>query len=300
MGVDEILLPRAGPAELDARLRLLVGRHAAGSEPKRPDTIILGELIIEEQTFTVTLQSHPVQLTFKEFELLKYLAQHPGQVFTASNCSNLSGATTFSAVHGVDVHIRGLRAKLGVENATLIGTVRNVGYKATQPARGQSPAGRSAGSELSHQRPVDAISTPDETPGAPGQDTTASAAAAPDPAMPNREPRSSSRCSQQMTRGAYDSSQHPHPGNCAAFEMPQTHSCPTLRRQRRRIRSSTNHHECGEVTALVPAMTYLVGVVASGDECDIAFWIECEVRRSLQRGVTSQAAKQPVASTVSP
>ena len=81
-----------------------------------------------------------LDLTFKEFELLKYLAQHPGRVFTrAQLLQEVWGYDYFGGTRTVDVHVRRLRAKLGPEHETLIGTVRNVGYRFVVPAR-RTPA----------------------------------------------------------------------------------------------------------------------------------------------------------------
>ena len=71
-----------------------------------------------------------LDLTFKEFELLKFLAQHPGRVFTRAHLlQEVWGYDYFGGTRTVDVHVRRLRAKLGPEHEALIGTVRNVGYR---------------------------------------------------------------------------------------------------------------------------------------------------------------------------
>ena len=83
-----------------------------------------------------------LDLTFKEFELLKYLAQHPGRVFTRDQLlQEVWGYDYFGGTRTVDVHVRRLRAKLGTDNEALIGTVRNVGYRFVLPPRdtGQGP-----------------------------------------------------------------------------------------------------------------------------------------------------------------
>jgi DNA-binding response OmpR family regulator len=99
----------------------------------------LGELVIDEGTYTARLRGRPLDLTYKEFELLKYLAQHAGRVFTrAQLLQEVWGYDFFGGTRTVDVHVRRLRAKLGPEYEALIGTVRNVGYKAVRPARGRS------------------------------------------------------------------------------------------------------------------------------------------------------------------
>lgn len=140
-GVDEILLPGTGPAEIDARLRLLVGRRGGMANQENHGKISLGDLMIDEGTYTARLRGKPLDLTYKEFELLKYLAQHAGRVFTrAQLLQEVWGYDFFGGTRTVDVHVRRLRAKLGPEYESLIGTVRNVGYKAVRPARGKAAA----------------------------------------------------------------------------------------------------------------------------------------------------------------
>src|ERR671916_2200582 len=135
-GSDEILLPTAGPAEVDARLRLLVARRAAEPGAGPSGALVLGELVIDEATYTARLKGRPLDLTYKEFELLKYLAQHAGRVFTrAQLLQEVWGYDFFGGTRTVDVHVRRLRAKLGAEHEQMIGTVRNVGYKFVRPTR---------------------------------------------------------------------------------------------------------------------------------------------------------------------
>ncbi len=136
-GLDDILLPGAGPAEIDARLRLVARRTPKGGE----GIIRFGELLIDTTTYTVQLRGRPIPLTFKEFELLKYLAQHAGRVFTrAQLLHEVWGYDFFGGTRTVDVHVRRLRAKLGTEYQSVIGTVRCVGYKALRPPRARSSA----------------------------------------------------------------------------------------------------------------------------------------------------------------
>ena len=133
--IDDILLPGAGPAEIDARLRLL--RPRPGADPAASGALLLGELMIDEATYTARLRGRALELTYKEFELLKYLAQHAGRVFTrAQLLQEVWGYDFFGGTRTVDVHVRRLRAKLGPEHEQLIGTVRNVGYKFVRPSRG--------------------------------------------------------------------------------------------------------------------------------------------------------------------
>ncbi|MBO0816752.1 MAG: response regulator transcription factor [Actinobacteria bacterium] len=128
-GADDVLLCSAGPAEFEARLRLAIGRRASAL-PTAPDEIRSGELSIDEATYTARLRGRVLDLTFKEFELLKFLAQHPGRVFTRAHLlQEVWGYDYFGGTRTVDVHVRRLRAKLGAEHESLIGTVRNVGYR---------------------------------------------------------------------------------------------------------------------------------------------------------------------------
>jgi DNA-binding response OmpR family regulator len=125
-GADDVILHTASPGEVDARLRLAIGRMV----PVASGEIRSGDLLIDETTYTVRLRGHVLDLTFKEFELLKFLAQHPGRVFTRSQLlQEVWGYDYFGGTRTVDVHVRRLRAKLGAEHEILIGTVRNVGYR---------------------------------------------------------------------------------------------------------------------------------------------------------------------------
>jgi DNA-binding response OmpR family regulator len=128
-GADDVVLHTAGPAEVEARLRLAIGRQATAA-PAAPGEIRSGDLSIDEATYTARLRARVLDLTFKEFELLKFLAQHPGRVFTRAHLlQEVWGYDYFGGTRTVDVHVRRLRAKLGPEHEALIGTVRNVGYR---------------------------------------------------------------------------------------------------------------------------------------------------------------------------
>jgi len=134
-GLDDVLLDTAGPAEVEARLRLALGRAEIAAAPaERSGEIRSGDLSIDEATYQAKVGNEPLDLTFKEFELLKYLAQHPGRVFTrAQLLQEVWGYDYFGGTRTVDVHVRRLRAKLGPDREGLIGTVRNVGYKFVAP-----------------------------------------------------------------------------------------------------------------------------------------------------------------------
>src|SRR5690349_13424448 len=127
---DDVILNTAGPAEVEARLRLATGRRALRAAADAPDEIRSGDLAIDEATYSARLRGRMLDLTFKEFELLKFLAQHPGRVFTRAHLlQEVWGYDYFGGTRTVDVHVRRLRAKLGAEHESLIGTVRNVGYR---------------------------------------------------------------------------------------------------------------------------------------------------------------------------
>jgi DNA-binding winged helix-turn-helix (wHTH) protein len=125
-----------------------VARRAIRQIPREPEAVVpalvvpiffyvlnVGALSIDETTYSARLESRPLDLTYKEFELLKFLAQHPGRVFSRSHLvQEVWGYDYFGGTRTVDVHVRRLRAKLGPEHEALIGTVRNVGYKFVRPA----------------------------------------------------------------------------------------------------------------------------------------------------------------------
>ena len=136
-GISDVMLDTAGPAEVDARIRIVLGKQAASDLHNDPHSgeIRSGDVSIDESTYTARLKSEVLDLTFKEFELLKYLAQHPGRVFTrAQLLQEIWGYDYFGGTRTVDVHIRRLRSKLGPEFEAIIGTVRNVGYRFTVDA----------------------------------------------------------------------------------------------------------------------------------------------------------------------
>lgn len=141
-GVDDVLLPTTGPAEVDARIRLRTAQRGGGSPAGGPVTV--GDLVIEEETYTARLRGRALELTYKEFELLKHLATHAGRVFTRVQLlQEIWGYDFFGGTRTVDVHIRRLRSKLGPEHEAMIGTVRSVGYKFVRPSRTSRDTGGS-------------------------------------------------------------------------------------------------------------------------------------------------------------
>lgn len=129
-GLTDVLLVDASPAEIEVRIRLATTRVDSVSSFVSVSEIKAGELSIDEATYSAKLRGRTLDLTFKEFELLKFLAQHPGRVFSRDQLlREVWGYDYFGGTRTVDVHVRRLRAKLGPENENLIGTVRNVGYR---------------------------------------------------------------------------------------------------------------------------------------------------------------------------
>lgn len=127
--VADFVLPTASPSEVEARIRLLLTRSIPeASTSTRSEEV--GGLRIDELSYTAKIDQRVLDLTYKEFELLKYLAQFPGRVFTREQLLHeVWGYDYYGGTRTVDVHVRRLRAKLGTDHEQLIGTVRNVGYR---------------------------------------------------------------------------------------------------------------------------------------------------------------------------
>lgn len=124
---DDFCLAPFHPAELEARLRHLLVSEV---DAHRSDLVIYGELTLNLETYQAAIAGRPLDLTYMEYELLKFLAQNPGKVFTREILlSRVWGYEYYGGARTVDVHVRRLRAKLGEEHANLIHTVRSVGYR---------------------------------------------------------------------------------------------------------------------------------------------------------------------------
>lgn len=125
-GATDVVLDGAGPAEVDARIRLAIGRQSTDQSSSK---IQASGVVIDEASYSAKVHGRPLDLTFKEFELLRFFATHPSRVFTREQLlSEVWGYDYFGGTRTVDVHVRRLRAKLG-DLESLIGTVRNVGYR---------------------------------------------------------------------------------------------------------------------------------------------------------------------------
>jgi len=128
---DDFCLTPFQPRELEARLKHLFWRTGRGT---RPELVEYGPLVLNLETYQAYVSGKPLDLTYMEYELLKFLATHPGKVFTRETLlSRVWGYEYYGGARTVDVHIRRLRAKLGEEHANLIDTVRSVGYRFGQP-----------------------------------------------------------------------------------------------------------------------------------------------------------------------
>lgn len=143
-GVADVVVTSASPAEVEGRLRMIADGGTRqmtaplpGDQPAQRDAnghIRSGDLVVDTDGYTASLHGRPIDLAYKEFELLKYLILHPNRVFTrAQLLQEVWGYDYYGGTRTVDVHIRRLRAKLGGEYEHMIGTVRNVGYRFDPP-----------------------------------------------------------------------------------------------------------------------------------------------------------------------
>jgi DNA-binding response OmpR family regulator len=136
-GADDFVLADATTAEIAARLALLTRRAGHGDEAS---VLKVGDLTVNPENYQVYVRGRPLDLTYKEFELLKFLAQRPGRVCDRDLLlREVWGFDYYGGTRTVDVHVRRLRAKLGIEHETLIETIRNVGYRLVPRPRERRP-----------------------------------------------------------------------------------------------------------------------------------------------------------------
>lgn len=127
LGTDDFILSTASSAEISARLEIAARRSGRGDDPL---VLKVGDVTVNPENYQVYVRGRPLDLTFKEFELLKFLAQRPGRVCDRDLLlREVWGYDYYGGTRTVDVHIRRLRAKLGAEHEALIETIRNVGYR---------------------------------------------------------------------------------------------------------------------------------------------------------------------------
>ncbi len=133
LGADDFLLTDASTDEISARLNLVARRTGHGDEAT---VLKVGDLTVNPENYQVYVKGRPLDLTYKEFELLKFLSQRPGRVCDRDLLlREVWGYDYYGGTRTVDVHIRRLRAKLGAEHEALIETIRNVGYRLVPRAR---------------------------------------------------------------------------------------------------------------------------------------------------------------------
>lgn len=125
---DDFCLTPFHPSELEARLDHLLA--SVGPVATRSEVVMYENLALNLETYQASVSDQPLDLTYMEYELLKFLAQNPGKVFSREMLlSRVWGYDYYGGARTVDVHVRRLRAKLGEEHADLIQTVRSVGYR---------------------------------------------------------------------------------------------------------------------------------------------------------------------------
>jgi DNA-binding response OmpR family regulator len=127
---DDVLLPRTGADEMQARLQLAINRRRSAIN----GTLKFGDLLLHSASCTGSLNGKDLGLTLTEFRLLNFLVQHAGQAFTRTRLMHEAwGYDCKGRIRTVDVHVRRLRAKLGPEHKSVVDTVRGVGYMAATP-----------------------------------------------------------------------------------------------------------------------------------------------------------------------
>jgi DNA-binding response OmpR family regulator len=125
--VDDFILTPVAAEELSLRLRRLLWRR---SGVDAANVLRSGELMLDAENYKVFVNGTPVSLTYKEFELLRFLMTNRGKVFSREALLNrVWGYEYYGGARTVDVHIRRLRSKIETGSTVYIETVRNVGYR---------------------------------------------------------------------------------------------------------------------------------------------------------------------------
>ena len=129
LGADDYIAKPFGILEFVSRVRALL-RHSGNMKSEESVKITLGEIVLDSGTREVLVSGNSVELTYKEYELLKLLISHPGLVYSRQQILEKIWGIDFKMdTRTVNMHIKTLRQKLG-EQGAIIQTVRNVGYKA--------------------------------------------------------------------------------------------------------------------------------------------------------------------------
>ena len=127
---DELVLEGDRGPETRVRFGMLLRRLGGPGEA----VLRLGALAIDVESYQVSVAGRVLDLTYKEFELLRFLVERAGRVHTRVDLlAQVWGYNFYGGTRTVDVHVRRLRAKLGTEHEALIQTVRGVGYRAAEP-----------------------------------------------------------------------------------------------------------------------------------------------------------------------
>ena len=125
--LDDFLLAGAAPSELCGRVRQALWKRFRADAK---NILKCGNLVMDLANYTVQVTGRPVELTYKEYELLRFLATNRERVFTRETLLNkVWGYDFYGGARTVDVHIRRLRSKIEDRHNTFVETVRNVGYR---------------------------------------------------------------------------------------------------------------------------------------------------------------------------
>ncbi len=132
-GLEDYLTLPVSAKRLAERLNFLMWKL---QRVERRNGFSAAGLVIDFERYEVHVKGEPVDLTYKEFELLKFLVTHPGKPFTREALlDKVWGYDYYGGTRTVDVHVRRLRSKIEIGGATYIETVRNVGYKFLEPSQ---------------------------------------------------------------------------------------------------------------------------------------------------------------------
>jgi DNA-binding response OmpR family regulator len=137
VGADDYMTKPFSPLELVARVKAHLRRYSAASATDAGDAIDIGPLSVDTSRRRVTAHGRHVELTAKEFDILRMLAEHPGRVYTKAQIYEaVWGEEPFGDLSTVQVHIRRLRTKIEVhpDRPELLTTVWGIGYRLEEPS----------------------------------------------------------------------------------------------------------------------------------------------------------------------